>query len=136
MSSDILDVYDHEVKQLIELTTELTELAKSRQHNYNDFERMIRDQFAKLGFLVNVSWYTYAVDDVPQEGALPEITVTGRTDDKFQFDPDRQVHEAVSDVLGLGEEGWISTDKDTVRRFMEQNSSHAQSHDHRHEHSH
>lgn len=132
MSSDILDLYDHEVKQLIELTTELTEVAKSRQHNYNDFERMIRDRFAKLGFLVNVSWYIYAVDDVPQEGAMPEITVTGRTDDKFQFDPDRQVHEAVSDVLGLGEEGWIKTDPDTVRNFLDQSGGHPHGHGHSH----
>jgi hypothetical protein len=130
LSSDILDLYDHEVKQLIELSAELTELARSRQHNYNDFERMIRDRFARLGFLVDVNWYTYAVDDVPQEGALPEITVTGRTDDKFRFDPDRQVHEAVSDVLELGEEGWISTDKDTVRNFLEGTGAHKHGHEH------
>jgi hypothetical protein len=130
--SDILDLYDHEVKQLIGLMAELNERAKAKQHNYTDFEREIRDRFAKLGFTVDVNWYTFSIDGAEQHGAaMPEITVTGRTDDKFQFDPDRQVHEAVHNVLELpGEEGWIPTDKETVRNFLDGNGGHGHPHNH------
>jgi hypothetical protein len=129
-------LYDHEVKQVIELLAELNDRAKAKQHNYDDFEREIRDRFARLGFLVNVSWYRFAVDDqVQEDAAMPEITVTGRTDDRFQFDPDRQVHEAVHDVLELGEEGWIKTDPETVRRFLDGNGGHGHEHGHPRTHS-
>lgn len=118
--SDVLDVYDHEVEAMLGLLADLRELASSRRHNYGDFERMIRDRFASIGFTVDVSWYEFEVDGQPQEGAMPEVTVTGRTDARFQFDPDRQVHEAVSNVLGLpGEEGWIRTSPGPVRRFLD-----------------
>jgi hypothetical protein len=129
--SDILDLYDHEVKAVIELLAELNERAQAKQHNYGDFEREIRDRFAKLGFTVDVNWYEYALGEKKQDGAMPEITVTGRTDDKFQFDPDRQVHEAVHNVLELpGEEGWISTDPDTLKRFTEGQGGHGHDHGH------
>lgn len=131
MSGDILDLYDHEVKAIIALIAELNDRAKAKRHNYNDFEREIRDRFAKLGFTVDVNWYEYAIGDARQDGAMPEITVTGRTDDKFRFDPDRQVHEAVANVLDLpGEEGWIKTDPDTVRNFLEGNGGHSHGHQH------
>ncbi len=131
MSNDVLDLYDHEVKQIIELQALLNE----RRHglrNYNDFEREIRDRFAAIGFTVDVNWYRFALDEVPQDGAMPEITITGRTE-KHVFDPDRQVHEAVSNVLELpGEEGWIKTDPDTVRNFLEGNAGHGHGHGHSH----
>lgn len=129
--SDVLDIYDHEVKQLIELISELNSRASAGPINYTAFEREIRDRFAKLGFTVDVSWYHFEIGGIQQDGAMPEITITGRTDDKFQFDPDRQVHEAVSNVLGLpGEDGWIRTDKETLRNFLDGNGGHA--HGHRH----
>lgn len=132
--SDILDLYDHEVLLILRVQRELNERAQARQHNYNDFEREIRDRFAKIGFLVNVNWHSYSVDGTEQEdSALPEVTITGRTDDRFRFDPDRQVHEAVHNVLDLpGEEGWIRTDPDTVKNFLEGNGGHSHGHGHRH----
>ena len=131
MSNDVADLYDHEVKQIIELLAELNDRARHRQLNYRAFENEIRDKFARLGFLVDVNWYEFEIGGVKQDGAMPEITVTGRTDDKFQFDPDRQVHEAVANVLELpGEEGWISTDPDTVKNFLEGNGGHSHGHGH------
>lgn len=130
--SNILDLYDHEVKQVTELLAELNDRVSRRRVNYGDFEREVRDRFARLGFLVDVNWYRFSVDGAEQEdAAMPEITVTGRTDDKFQFDPDRQVHEAVHNVLDLpGEEGWIKTDPETVRRFLDGNGGHGHGHEH------
>jgi hypothetical protein len=124
--ADILDLYDTEVAQVIMVQRELTELAEARSHNYGDFERMAREKFAELGLTVDVSWYEFEIDGVKQDGAMPEITITGRTDTAFRFDPDRQVHEAVHNVLGLpGQEGWIRTDPETLRRFREGGHGHA-----------
>lgn len=132
--SDVLDLFDSEVKQIIELLAELNDKAKHRKLNYGAFEREIREKFGKLGFTVDINWYRYSVGGIEQVGsAMPEITVTGRTDDKFQFDPDRQVHEAVSNVLEIpGEEGWISTDKDTLKRFLGDQKGHGHGHGHHH----
>jgi hypothetical protein len=129
--SDVLDLYDSEVKQVIGLMELLNEAARAGPLNYADFEREIRDRFARLGFTVDVNWYRFSVDGVEQDGAMPEITLTGRTDGKFQFDPDRQVHEAVRNVLDLpGEEGWIKTDKETLRNFLDGNGGHGHGHTH------
>lgn len=131
--SDVLDLYDHEVKQVIGLMELLNEAARRGPLNYVDFEREIRDRFARLGFTVDVNWYRFSVGGVEQDGAMPEITLTGRTDDKFQFDPDRQVHEAVHNVLELpGEDGWIKTDKETLRNFLDGNGGHGHGHPHSH----
>jgi hypothetical protein len=129
--SDVLDIYDHEVKQVLALMEALNARAASGQHNYNDFEREFRGRFAEIGFTVDVSWYRFSVGGVEQDGAMPEITITGRTDEKFRFDPDRQVHEAVSNVLELpGEDGWISTDKETLRNFLDGNGGPGHGHHH------
>lgn len=130
--ADVLDVYDHELAGILALRDELARQASERSRNYAGFEREIKARFAALGFEADVNWYRYSVDGAEQEdSAMPEITITGRTDKRFAFDPDRQVHEAVHDVLGLGEEGWIKTDPDTVRDFLDGKGGHHHGHHHR-----
>lgn len=129
--ADVLDVYDHEVDQLMRIQARLTEKARYGRHNYIDFEREIRERYAAAGFTVEVSWYGFSVDGQPQEGAMPEVTVTGRTAPHV-FDKDRQVHEVTSDILGLGEGGVIKTDRDTVKNFLEGNGGHGHGHPHPH----
>ncbi|MCW2929905.1 MAG: hypothetical protein JWM19_867 [Actinomycetia bacterium] len=124
MTQNVLDTYDHEVEAILALLASLNERAKARRHNYGDFEREIREKFAGLGFTVDVNWYEFEVSGRKQDGAMPEITVTGRTDKDFTFDPDRQVHEVTSDVLGLGDEGVIKTDKETVSRLLDGHGGH------------
>lgn len=124
MTQSISELYDHEVAAILGLQRELNARAEARQHNYNDFEREIRDRFAALGFTVDVNWYRFGRADgdgvlAEVEGAaMPEITITGRTA-KIEWDPDRQVHEVVHDVLGLGDAGWIKTDPGTLKRFQD-----------------
>jgi hypothetical protein len=131
VSQNILDVYDSEVKQLLEFQAALTERARSGPLNYAAFEREMRDKAAELGFTIDVNWYRYSIDGAEQDGAMPEITVTGRTDTAFRFDPDRQVHEAVHNVLDLpGETGWIKTDPDTVKNFLDGQGGHGHDHGH------
>lgn len=124
----MIELYDHEVDQAIIVQYKLTERAREKRHNYVDFEREIRERFAEIGLVVEVSWYNFAAGGQVQEGVMPEVTITGRTDPAFTFDPDRQVHEATANVLGLpGQEGVIKTDPDTVRNFLSGND-HGHSH--------
>jgi hypothetical protein len=134
MSADVLDVYDSDVEKILGVLARLQDRARHRRHNYNDFDREIREAFAEIGFTVAVNWHEFEMAGQKQEGAMPEVTVTGRTDPGFVFDPEQQVHEAVSNVLGLpGEDGWIKTDPDTLRNFMEGNGGgHAHGHGHHH----
>jgi hypothetical protein len=132
MASDVLDLYDHEVEEILRLQLKLNDKARYGRHNFIDFEREIRERFAGIGFAVEVSWYGFSVGGQPQDGAMPEVTVTGRTDGKHVFDPDRQVHEVTRDVLGLGEEGVIKTDPDTLKNFLEGNGGHGHDHGHSH----
>jgi len=127
--ADVLDVYDHEVDELMKVQARLTDRARHRRHNFLDFQREIEQAFAEVGFTVHVNWHKFAIDGQEQDGAMPEVTVTGRTDPGFIFDKDRQVHEVTSNILDLpGETGVIKTDRETVRRFMDGNGGHG--HDH------
>lgn len=129
--SDVLDLYDHEVGAILSLLEVLQARAKAKKHNYLAFEEEIRDKFARLGFTVNVNWYEFSVSGQPQDGAMPEVTVTGRTDEKFEFDKDRQVREVTANVLDIpGEGGVIKTDPDALRNFREGNSDHGHGHSH------
>lgn len=128
--TDVLDVYDHEVDQLLAVQARLTDKARYGRHNYTDFEREIRESFAEIGFTVHINWHKFAIGSQEQDGAMPEVTVTGRVE-KHVFDKDRQVHEVTRNILGLPEEdaGVISTDRDTLRNFLK-----GQEHGHGHSH--
>jgi hypothetical protein len=127
---DVLDLYDHEVEEILQLQARLSDRARYRRMNYNDFDREIREGFAGIGFTVEVNWHEFAVGGQKQEGAMPEVTVTGRTEDHV-FDKDRQVHEVTHNVLGIpGEDGVIKTDPDTLRNFMEGQGGHGHGHSH------
>lgn len=112
MSTSILDVHDSEVLRIGRVMAVLRDRAKSKSLNYNDFEREIKTRFAEIGFAVNVNWYEYSIGGVKQDGAMPEITIMDRTPGSAEFDPDRQVHEVVNNILELpGQEKgeWIKT---------------------------
>lgn len=122
MPHDVLDVLDSEVEQIFGVMARLQDRARFRKHNYNDFEREIRESFAEIGFTVNVSWYEFESGGAKQEGAMPEVTVTGRTDPGYAFDPDRQVHEVTSNILDIpGGGGVIKTDPSAVKQLLGRN---------------
>jgi hypothetical protein len=133
--TNVLDLYDHEVKDILRVQQDLRDRAAAKDHNYESFEREVRYRFAEIGFEVDVNWYRYGIEQpggTVQEvegAAMPEITITGRIDKGHQFDHDRQVHEAVSNILQLpGQEGWIKTDPETLRRFMDGGNGHGRKH--------
>jgi hypothetical protein len=128
---DVLDIYDSDVEAIFGVLGRLQDRARYRRHNYNDFDREIREAFAEIGFTVEVNWHEFSREGQVQEGAMPEVTVTGRTDPSHVFDKDRQVHEVTHNVLGLPEEdaGVIKADRETLRNFMEGNG-HGHGHSH------
>jgi hypothetical protein len=133
MAADIADLYDHDVEQILQVQMRLNDRARYRRHNYNDFDREIREAYAEIGFTVEVSWYEFAAGGQKQDGAMPEVTVTGRTEEHV-FDKDRQVHEVTRNVLDLPPEdaGVIKADHETVKNFMEGNGGHEHGHGHSH----
>lgn len=128
--ADVLDLYDSDVEAVFGVLARLQDRARYRRHNYNDFDREIREAFAEIGFTVEVNWHEFSRQGQKQDGAMPEVTVTGRTDPGFVFDNDRQVHEVTGNVLGLpaGDGGVIKTDSETLRRFREENGGHGHGH--------
>jgi hypothetical protein len=132
MAADVLDLYDHDVEAILQLQMRLNDRARYRRHNYNDFDREIREAFAEIGFTVEVNWHEFAVGGQKQDGAMPEVTVTGRTE-RHIYDKDRQVHEVTNNILGIpGEDGVIKTDPDTFKNFREGNGGHGHGHGHSH----
>ena len=127
--SEVLDLHDSEVAKILALLEALHARAKAKKHNYLAFEAEIRDKFATIGFTVDVNWYEFAVNGQPQDGAMPEVTITGRTDKDFVFDKDRQVHEVTANILDIpGGGGVIKTDPDTLTRFLDGGGGHSHGH--------
>jgi hypothetical protein len=128
-----VEVYDSEIIQIHKILEKLRDRYQKQSRSYTAFEREARERFHEIGLLIDINWHSYAVGDVPQEGAMPEITVTGRADPSFAWDPDQQVHEVVQDILELpGQEkgGWIKADETgTFRQFRDEHG-HGHSHTH------
>lgn len=85
--------------------------AQKHQGSHRDlenFRRAIVAQFGEIGFQANVLCY-----DTDQPGCYAfEFEIFGRVPGSGSFDPDRQVHEVVNNVLSLPDQeaGWIKTD--------------------------
>lgn len=75
--------------------------------NIDQFTKDLKEQFNQIGLQVTVK-----VFDTNESGVYGfEVEINGRVLGSF-FDPDRQVHEAVSNILSLpGEDGWINTNE-------------------------
>jgi len=120
--TDVLDVLDSEVDAIGKVLAALKDRAAAKSQNYESFEREIRDRFAQIGFTVDVSWYRYGIEGRPgavEGSAMPEITITGRTDPGHVFDHDRMVHEVTNNLLGIpGQEGIIRTNKDSCKELI------------------
>lgn len=119
--TNVLEVHDSEVLEIEKVLGILNTRAATKQHNYTDFEREIRERFHEIGFEVSVSWYEFGRQGTPGAiagAAMPEITITGRCE--REFDPDRQVHEVTSNILELpGQEGVIKTNTPGMSRLIE-----------------
>jgi hypothetical protein len=116
----VIDLYDHEVLRIREVQQAVEARAEGGSHDYEAFDREIKERFAKIGFVASVNWYTCKdPNNIEITGMfMPEISIDGRIGadgqlakpGEFVFDHDRQVHEVTHDLLGLGEEGVIKTE--------------------------
>lgn len=96
--SELLNVYDSEMKKLIELQRALDERTY-KSHDLNAFDKEIIERFAEAGFKVKVTWW-----DTDQKGTyIPEVEVIGRCEPikPGEFDHDRMRHEVVNNYLDL-----------------------------------
>jgi hypothetical protein len=109
MTQAMPELHDSDIIEIDKIMARLHARYQGSYRNYGAFEREARDLFGKAGLAIAVSWYGFSVGGVMQEGAMPEITVTGRL---TQFDPDRQVREVTRNILDIpGEGGVIKTDQ-------------------------
>lgn len=116
---DVLDIHDSEIVEIEKVLKILNERSTGHR-DLEAFNREIKERFAEIGFVVQTKWWETDVADCYR----PDIEIVGRTEQK-DFDHDRQVHEVVNDVLGLGEGGVISTKKLDPEQWQ-------QGHDHKH----
>lgn len=132
--NDPLNVYDSDILAMEKIIQELHDRYQGKMRNYAAFEREAREKFAAIGLDVAITWNEYAIGGTRQEGAMPEITVTGRIEPE-KWDPDRMVHEVTSNILEIpGAGGVIKTDESGVFKQFREDSGHDHGHGHGHSH--
>jgi regulator of RNase E activity RraB len=79
-----------------------------KRMNLEEFRKAVIEKFAEVGFVADV--LTYNTDGGADVFAF-DVVVKERLGG--EFDPDRQVHEVVSNILELPDQdkGWIKTDE-------------------------
>ncbi|QLF83602.1 hypothetical protein SEA_REDWATTLEHOG_99 [Gordonia phage RedWattleHog] len=75
---------------------------------WDQFANEARNQFAEIGFVIDVMWSIVTADGMPGEAAIPQITVVGRTDRK-ETDHDLIKHEVQAGLYD-GQTGVIRED--------------------------
>lgn len=91
----MIDILDSEVATITQVWQGL-QGRTYKSHEYNAFDREIRERFAEAGFVVKVNWYETNLAEVK----MPEIDIVGRIEEK-EFDHDQMRHEVVNNLLGL-----------------------------------
>lgn len=94
---------DSEVKAVGDLWAELQHKYQNEPYSIDGFDRMVKDRFAGIGFIVDVKWYSATADGhTPLEGVyIPEIEVLNRLDPDAEFDHERMAAEVQANVLDL-----------------------------------
>lgn len=104
----MIDLNDSEIL-IIEKTVKWAQEQQGQHRNLEDFRRAVVDKFNQDGFQVNVLCF-----ETNQPGCYAfDLEITGRVPGSRQFDPDRQVHEVVNNLLELPDQdkGYIKTDR-------------------------
>ena len=117
------DILDSEVLEIEKVLNTLRDRVDGRSNiDRGQFDREITDRFAAIGFTVDTKWWHTNIEDVK----MPEVTITGRTGRRPDFDHDKMAHEVVNDILGLGQGGVIKTTQDDTGkiRAVEQGHKH------------
>jgi hypothetical protein len=114
--SSTIQLNDSELKRLLEGPVAWAQLREGSSMNIDQFVRAFREKIEEQGFTVEIKVY-----DTNQPGVYNfEAEINGRHSGS-KFDPDRQVHEVVNNLLELkGDEnkGWIKS-KDDIKRLLD-----------------
>jgi hypothetical protein len=80
---------------------------QQKRMNLEDFRKTVIEKFQDIGFKADLLVYSTNVPDVYAFEAVVKDRLGGT------FDPDRQVHEVVNNLLDLpgADKGWINTDE-------------------------
>jgi hypothetical protein len=115
-----MDIHDTEILEIEKILNMLKARTAQGSIEYDSFQREIKERFYEIGFVVDVLWYETNMAEVK----MPEIVIKGRTENKFVFDRDRQVHEVTNDILDLGTGGIIKADKAMMEALAKQSHNH------------
>jgi hypothetical protein len=119
-------LYDTELGGLLDLLGEIDERVRGRSIDRDSLDRELRDRCAtEIGIRVSIRWYTCGEEQ--EDGTLKEIpgmykpfvVPQGRMTKEAEYDHDRQRHEVINDVLGIGEGGLIKVTAEDARKVLE-----------------
>ncbi len=102
-----VDLYDEDILEIEKIINRLKS-ASALPKDIDAFDRRIVEMFGEAGYKVDVKWWHTNVEGV----YAPDIEVVGFTDNRGQFDHDRQVWNVVNNKVGLpdAQTGFIPVD--------------------------
>ena len=108
------EINDSELLELEKVTKWMKSVQESRR-DIDQFAKDIREKINKVGFECEVKVY-----DTDQEGVYAfDVEITGRVGGSV-FDPDRQVHEVVNNILELpGQDKGFIASRDYLDRLVQ-----------------
>jgi hypothetical protein len=125
-ASRSIELYDSDILVVEKILNIIKERATERSHDYDAFDREIKERFFDAGYIVDVKWYSTNVQDVYS----PDIEIIGRTEKQGEFDHEKMGHEVVNDILELGTGGKISVTSDMMKQVRETEQAHKKHGDH------
>lgn len=96
MSSEITELYDHEIHDINALTYKIMKKYEKRElskESVAEMEKEIVGRFFDLGFHVEVDFLSWLVDQEP----APTIIVNSRVNVAKEFDYDKKRYEVLQD---------------------------------------
>lgn len=117
----MIDLNDSEIIALEKGPLAFMQAQQGKHKDLESFRRAAIHAFNEVGFQVTINVY-----ETNQEGCYAfEPVVTGRVPGSKGFDPDRQVHEVVNNILELPDqqEGFIKTDRRMLEDLAAGNTS-------------
>lgn len=116
----LVDINDSDILRIEEGPIRWARAQQFKRMDLDAFRRDLIDKFAQVGFKADV--LVYSTDAGPDVFAF-DMVIQDRLDG--EFDPDRQVHEVVNNILELPDQdkGWIKTDESLLaaERAMREN---------------
>jgi hypothetical protein len=124
--SRAIELYDSDILVVEKVLNIIKERAEQRSHDYDAFDREIKERFYDAGYIVDVKWWSTDQKDL----YAPDIEIIGRVDKQGEFDHDKMGHEVVNDILELGTKGKIAVTSEMMKQVKETEDAHKKHGDH------